>query len=255
MRQNLFIFNNLTHKEIRRFLKVYHQTILSPVITGMIFFLIFRLATGNGTEEFSGLTYTVFVGAGIIIMTMMQQSFSNSSSSITISKIHGNFIDYLITPISAENFVLAYSLSSIARGIMVGICLFPFIEYFANFKIHSYTILLFAALMGTLLLSLLGVIVGLISNNFEQMSSYTSYLITPLSFLSGTFYSIKKLPHYFESLNLINPLFYVIDLFRYGLTGYSDTGLVSAATVLLSANLISFSAAVKIFKSGYRIKN
>ncbi|MEQ9116037.1 MAG: ABC transporter permease [Rickettsiales bacterium] len=254
MHSNLVIFNSLTRKEITRFLKVYHQAIISPVITGLIFFLIFRLATGNGVEKFSGLTYTVFVGSGIIVMTMMQQSFSNSSSSITISKVHGTIVDYLVTPISSHNFVLSYSAASIIRGLLVGALLFPFINYFAHFKIHSPLILMLSTILGVSLLSIFGVIVGLISQNFEQMSSFTSYLVTPLSFLSGTFYSIKKLPHYFESLNLINPLFYSIDLFRYGMTGYSDRGITEGLTILFIANIALYLIAIRIFKTGYRIK-
>lgn len=252
---NLIIFSCLIKKEIKRFLKVYQQTIITPIITGTIFYLIFILANDSNLLYVHNIPYKLFISSGIIAMTMMQQSFANSSSSITSSKIMGNFIDYQIAPISENCFIFAFTLAASIRGILVGIIILLVMNFFININIYDWLLLIFVAMIGNLILAILGVIAGIVSNSFEQMSSFSTYFIMPLSFLSGTFYTIKKLPLILEKFNYANPFFYIIDIFRYSLTGYHDSNITFGVIYLILVFLILYSIAYLMIKSGYKIKS
>jgi len=245
----------LIKKEIYRFLKVYHQTIFSPVVNIILFLLVFSISVGENIKQIEGVDFTVFVASGLIIMSAMQNAFANSSSSLVMSKVMGHIVDYLIPPISALELLSAFLIGTIVRGILVALASFLVIFLFASLSItHFFSMLLFLFL-GCCFLGLLGILCGILSDTFDQMSALTSYLITPLTFLSGTFYSINSLPSFWQIIAKLNPFFYIIDGFRYGITGHNDGNLLFAIIYLAILNIILFVILLQMLKNGYRIKN
>ena len=244
----------LTLREVKRFLKVYNQTIFTPMISALLFLTIFVLATGGSREEISGIKFINFIGYGLIIMSIMQQTFANSSSSFIMSKILGYINDILMPPLGSVEIICAFTLGAVLRGVLVGIVvaisLIPFIDY--NL-VHPVLLALYILLCCTFL-GQLGLLTGLASNSFDQMSAFTSYIITPLSFLSGTFYSVKSLPMVFQYINMVNPYFYVIDGFRYCLTGYADGNTQFGIIFLVFMNILLFQLLLKLISSGWKIK-
>ncbi|RTK93335.1 MAG: multidrug ABC transporter permease [Rickettsiales bacterium] len=245
----------LSLREIKRFIKVYHQTIITPVISSLIFLSVFVLAIGNHKTEISGIKFINFMGYGLIIMSIMQNAFSNSSSSFIMSKILGYIIDILTPPLGSIEIVIALTLGSLFRGLIVGIvvalALYPFIEY----EIHQPLLLIFYVVTSCTLLAQFGILSGLISNSFDQLTAVTSYLITPLSFLSGTFYSVTSLPVFFQYINLFNPFFYMIDGFRYCLTNHADGNITIGITLLIIANILQYFLLIKLIDKGWRLKS
>jgi len=245
----------LALRETKRFLRVYNQTILTPVISALLFLTIFILAIGGNRSEISGINFINFMGYGLIAMSIIQNSFANSSSSFIMSKVLGYINDILIPPFSSIEIILALTIGSVIRGILVGIAvsvaLSPFIEYQL---IHPFLIV-FYVISSCVLLGQLGLLGGLMSNSFDQMSAITSYLVTPLSFLSGTFYSVKSLPIFFQYINLVNPFFYMIDGFRYCLTGYTDGSILIGMSMLVLFNIILFGILKCLIDLGWRIKS
>ncbi|MFK7974424.1 MAG: ABC transporter permease [Rickettsiaceae bacterium] len=245
----------LTLREIKRFLRVYNQTILTPAVSALIFLAVFVLAMGSNKSDISGIKFIDFMGYGLIAMSIIQNSFSNSSSSFIMSKIIGYISDILIPPLGSIEIIIAFTAGSILRGILVGLvvslALYPFIDY----NIVHPILLCFYLLASCMLLGQLGMLSGLIANSFDQNAAINSYLIVPLSFLSGTFYSVQSLPLIFQRVNLFNPFFYMIDGFRYCLTDHADGNIMTGIAVLLTLNIILFSVLVKIIDSGWRIKS
>ncbi len=245
----------LCKKEVLRFLKVYHQTLLAPVVSAITFLFIFALSIGNHVADIDGIPFTEFMAYGLIIMSITQNAFANSSSSIFQSKIDGTIIDYVISPIPLNGFIAAYTSAAMARGVIVGILVAITISLFIDMSVYSYFYLFFFSLLATLFLAILGMIAGILSNSFDQMSAITIYLITPLSFLSGTFYSIKTLPQTLAMINLFNPFFYIIDGFRYSMTGTHNSSIILGITFLSMIIVICYFGLYAILKNGYRIKN
>lgn len=245
----------LFKKEVWRFLKVYNQTLLAPVVTSLLFLAVFQLSIGGHVETVGGIAFNEFMASGLIIMTVVQQAFANSSSSLTMSKVIGMIIDYLMPPISAGELVLALVAASVVRGLMVALLCGIAIYAFVPFSIVHFGIALFYLIAASIMLSLLGVLAGILSESFDQMAAITSYVVTPLAFLSGTFYSIKHLPEFWQSVAHINPFFFMIDGFRYGMTGYADGNLEAGATLLVLSNIALWVLCYKLIAKGYRIKS
>jgi len=244
----------LTKKEILRFLKVYHQTIFSPIINSLLLLAVFSISIGNRIQ-IGGLDFQIFVASGLIIMTAMQNSFANSSSSFVMGKVLGHIVDYLIPPLGALEIILAFTIGAVLRGIMVGVVAYVAIWFFIDIGIFSFFHIAFFLIFASIFLGLLGILCGILSESFDHMSAITSYLITPLTFLSGTFYSTKNLPPTLENIAHYNPFFYMIDGFRYGITGYHDGNLTIGIFVILGINILLFALNYKLLKIGYRIKN
>jgi ABC-2 type transport system permease protein len=252
---NLYGLYILYLKELRRFLKVYHQTIFTPAISSLILLAIFSLAMDeNHSLQIKGVPFVDFIGYGLIIMSITQNAFANSSSSLIMSKVIGYITDLLIPPLRGFEIVTAYTLGALTRGLMVGavvsICLSPFV----SFRLHSLGLLIFFTTSSGMLLGLLGILTGLISNTFEQNSAVTNYIINPLSFLSGTFYSVEKLPYFFKLINYINPFFYMIDGFRYSIIGVSDSNIEVGVAVLMLTNFVLFFLLKHLIDIGWRLK-
>jgi ABC-2 type transport system permease protein len=245
----------LLKKEIWRFLKVYHQTILSPIVNIILFLAVFSLSVGDKIKTIEGMPFTTFMASGLIMMAAMQNSFANSSSSFVMSKVLGYFSDYLLPPIGPFGLLFAFTLGAILRGICVAIVAYITISFFVDIDIYNYGYLAFYLIFACMFLALLGVMCGVISETFDQMSAMTSYVITPLTFLSGTFYSTKSLPEFWYNISLYNPFFYMIDGFRFSMIGYHDGNLFIGAISIIIINIILASILYLLIKRGYKITN
>lgn len=244
----------LSIREIRRFLKVYHQTIIAPVISALIFLSIFSLALSDTNKMIYNIPYKDFAGYGLIIMTIIQNSFANSSSSLIMAKVIGYINDILMPPFEGKELVLAYNIGSISRGILVGLLLSFVLSFIIEFRLHNLALAIYYVLSAAILLGNLGLLSSLITDNFDQNSAISSYLITPLSFLSGTFYSIHQLPTWLKFINLVNPFFYIIDGFRFSLIGHSDGNIMIGVFYLLTLNILTIMLVIKIINSGWKLK-
>ena len=248
-------FWTLYKKEVLRFLIVVIQTVISPLVTSLLFLLVLSLAIGDDRGEVLGFPFINFLAPGLIAMQVIQQGFSHSSSSIMIGKIQGNIVDILYAPLTAGEITLAINLASCTRSLiiaLVSIFVFSFIidlEFYNFFYIFSF------ALLGAFILSSIGIIVGLWAEKFDHMASATNFIIVPLSFLSGTFYSINRLPDVLKNFSEINPFFYIIDGFRYGFLGISDGSIKLGLFYLILLSFLTWFVAYILFKKGYKIKS
>jgi ABC-2 type transport system permease protein len=246
---------SLFSKEVRRFLKVYNQTLIIPVITSLLFLAVFSLALSGRVSKIGTLPFQEFMSAGLIMMAVMQNSFANTSSSFIMGKVLGTIIDYLMPPLSAFEITSSMVLAGMVRGIMVGVLVFISVSYFVDIDLHSIGYSLFFLISAAMLLASLGMFAGIVAETFDQMAAVTSYLITPMTFLSGTFYSINKLPEFWQAVSHVNPFFYMIDGFRYGLTGYHDSNLSTGIVVMVVSNIVVWTVVQVMIKKGYRIKS
>ncbi|WP_028455215.1 ABC transporter permease [Chitinilyticum litopenaei] len=248
-------FYTLFYKEILRFWKVSFQTVAAPVLTSLLYLLVFAHVLDAHVEPYPGVRYTAFLIPGLAMMTMLQNAFANTSSSLIQSKITGNIVYILLPPLSHLEFFGAYVLAAMLRGLVVGMGVFIAALFFA---LPSFTyplwILVFAVL-GSLIMAILGMIAGIWAEKFDQLAAFQNFLIMPLTFLSGVFYSIHSLPPFWQKVSHANPVFYLIDGFRYGFFGVSDTspwvsllvaGGCCAALALYTLHLV---------KSGYKLRH
>ncbi len=244
----------LADREIRRFLVVWTQTLAAPLVTAGLFLAVFSLAIGPTRGDVLGVAFTSFLAPGILMMTVIQNSFANTSSSIVISKVQGNIVDTLMPPLSPGELVMGYLAGGIVRGLMVGIVIMLALALLLGQGVaHPLWLLVFLTL-GAALLGAIGIAAGIISNKFDQIAAITNFVVVPLSFLSGTFYSISTLPPLLETLSRFNPVFYLIDGARYGVIGASDAspvlGLLIVSATLAGVTLLCW----RWFRSGYRLK-
>lgn len=244
----------LTGKEIRRFLKVYFQTVLAPVVTTLLFLAIFALATGQSRGLVGGVPYQEFLAPGLIMMAVTQNAFANTSSSLIIAKVQGNIVDLLMPPLSPLEQTVAVALGGIVRGLMVGVAVLIAMAFLVPIHVASLPLILFHVLAASLLLSLLGMAGGIWAEKFDHLATVTNFIITPLSFLSGTFYSVDNLPPLVRTLAKFDPFFYMIDGFRAGFIGHSDGSITTGIAVMTGANLIMGVTAYRMFKTGYKLK-
>ncbi|HSR71202.1 MAG TPA: ABC transporter permease [Kiloniellales bacterium] len=241
-------------KEVRRFLNVYTQTLLAPMVTSLLFLAIFALALGGAGRVSAGVDYITFLAPGLIMMTMMQNAFANTSSSLVIAKVQGNIVDVLMPPLNAGELVLGFAGGGLTRGIVVGLAAGLAMWVFVPLRLHEPLAVLYFAVNASLMLSLLGMIGGLWAEKFDHIAAVTNFLITPLSFLSGTFYSIERLPENAVFIAHFNPFFYLIDGFRYGFIGRADSSVLLGAGVVLAVNLVLWAVIHRLFAIGYRLK-
>ena len=245
----------LTKREIMRFIKIYMQTIIGPALTTLLFLIIFSIALGRSSKLVGEIPFLEFLGPGLIIMSMIQNSFGNSSSSLLSAKVAGNISDFLMPPFTPFEFTSAFLIGSIARGLLVGIASVALIITLVPIKVYDLVALLYFSLISCSIMGLVGIISGIWADKFDQMAAITNFLVTPLALLSGTFYSISNLPTTFYLVSQLNPFFYMIDGFRYSLIGYSDANIIVGATVLFILNLVLFLTTIVIIKKGYRLKS
>ncbi len=248
------IFLTVYKREVFRFLKVYNQTLLAPTVTALLFLAIFSLALKDRNPNVGDISFYFFIIPGLIMMTMVQNAFANTSSSFIMGKVLGTMIDYLLPPISTFQMTSALILGGITRGICSGLCVAIAINCFHPLFLHDALLLITYSILATCLLAILGILSGIIAESFDQMAAITSYIITPLSFLSGTFYSTKNLPGFWQTINHFNPFFYMIDGFRYSMTGQADASISTGLVVLIIANFSLYAITYILLQKGYRIK-
>ena len=244
----------LYQKEVRRFLNVYTQTLMAPMVTTLLFLAIFTLALGRAVQQAGGVPYDQFLAPGLVMMAMAQNAFANTSSSIVIGKIQGNIVDILMPPLSSWELTLGIAGGGLTRGMMVGGVVCLGMALFVPIRVHDPLFILFHAFNASLMLALLGMIGGIWAEKFDHIAAVTNFLITPLSFLSGTFYSIERLPESWHFIALLNPFFFMIDGFRYGFIGHADGSLTAGILVVLLVNLTLWIVTLRMFATGYRLK-
>jgi len=248
-------FWTLYKKEVLRFLIVMIQTIISPLVTSLLFLLVLTVAIGNERGAVLGVPFINFLAPGLIAMQVIQQAFSHSSSSIMIGKIQGNIVDILYAPLTAAEITLATNLAACTRSIIIALVSIVVFDLIVDLRFYNFLYILIFTFFGSFILSSLGIIIGLWAEKFDHMASATNFVIVPLSFLSGTFYSIDRLPEILKSISLANPFFYIIDGFRYGFLGTSDGSIYFGLMYLLVLSFVSWFVAYILFKKGYKIKS
>ncbi len=251
---NLIGIWTLYLKEVRRFLKVPLQTVAAPLVTVMMFLLVFSVALGRSGRTIGDVPFLDFLAPGLIMMAIIQNAFANTSSSIMIGKIQGTIVDVLMPPFRSSELLFCIIAGGVTRGVMVALIVFLAMLFVIDIGEISWPLALFYALSGSLMLALLGFLGGLWAEKFDQMSAITNFLITPLSFLSGTFYSITQLPENFQAIAFLNPFFYLIDGLRFALVGYSDGSILVGMLVISVINAALWILAHRLLHRGYRIK-
>ena len=241
-------------KEVRRFMSVATQTILAPMVTTLLFLAVFVLALGHAVDQVAGEPYVAFLAPGLIMMAITQNAFANTSSSILISKIQGNIVDLLMPPLTPLERTVGLAGGGLTRGLMVGVATWVAMLPFVPVSLAHPGFILFHAVMASLLMSLVGVLVGVWAEKFDHMAAITNFVVTPAAFLSGTFYSAERLPAFWQSVAHANPLFYLIDGFRYGFIGHADGSLTAGILVLLGANAVLLWLTHRLFATGYHLK-
>jgi ABC-2 type transport system permease protein len=244
----------LSLREIQRFLAVWMQTLMAPLVTAGLFMVIFSIAIGPTRGEVMGVPFTTFIAPGILMMMVIQNAFANSSSSIVVSKVQGNIVDTLMPPLSAGELVIGYLAGAVARGLFVALSIgIGYLLFLGLGVAHPGWALTFVVL-GSAFLGGLGMLAGLFAQKFDQMAAITNFVITPLAFLSGTFYSVEALPPVMWEITHVNPVFYLIDGARYGIIGVSDSspwlGLVVCGGATLAVSLLCW----VLFRKGFRLK-
>jgi len=241
-------------KEVRRFLNVYTQTLLAPMVTTLLFLAVFTLALGGGGREVGGVPFASFLAPGLIMMAMVQNAFANTSSSLVIAKIQGNIVDVLMPPLSPLELTLGFAGGGVTRGLVVGCAVALGMWLFVPVGLHNPLFILYHGVMASLMLALLGMIGGIWAEKFDHIAAVTNFVITPFSFLSGTFYSIERLPETWQVVAHFNPFFYMIDGFRYGFIGHADGNLLLGLGVMAGFNLFLCAVTYRMFATGYRLK-
>ena len=248
-------FWTLYKKEVLRFLIVAIQTVISPLVTSLLFLLVLSLAIGSDRGNVLGFPFITFLAPGLIAMQVIQQGFSHSSSSIMIGKIQGNIVDILYAPLTAGEITLAINLAACTRSLIIA-AVSIFVFYFiVDLEFYNFIYIFVFTFLGSFILSSLGIIIGLWAEKFDHMASATNFIIVPLSFLSGTFYTIDRLPDILKKTSELNPFFYIIDGFRYGFLGVSDGSIKFGFIYLLILSFMVWFAAYFLFKKGYKIKS
>ncbi len=247
-------FYTLFAKEVRRFLKVTVQTVLTPMVTALLYLLVFGQALEAHVEVYQGVGYSAFLIPGLMMMSIIQNAFANSSSSIIQSKMTGNLVFVLLAPISSLEFFAAFVLAAVVRGLLVALAVYGVSVLFIDLPLaHPWAIAVFAVI-GSATLGALGVIAGIWADKYDQLAGFQNFFILPLSFLSGVFYSIHALPEIWQQISHLNPFFYLIDGFRWGFFGQGDASVVVSLSVSLGFLFVLSGLGLYLLLKGYKIR-
>ena len=244
----------LFYKEILRFWKVGFQTVAAPVMTAMLYLLIVGHVLEDRVKVYDQIAYTAFLLPGLVMMSVLQNAFANSSSSLIQSKMMGNLVFLLLTPLNHWSWFFAYVGSSVVRGLAVGLGVFVVTGWFTPLSFVSPQWIVLFAIMGATMLGSMGVIAGLWAEKFDQMAAFQNFIIMPMTFLSGVFYSIHSLPPFWQTLSHFNPFFYMIDGFRYGFFGVSDVSPWLSLAVVGSCTVLISATALHLLRIGFKIR-
>ena len=245
----------LFRKEKARFMKVWMQTVLAPVVTSLLYLLVFGHVLDGRVEVFDGVSYVAFLIPGLLMMAVIQNAFANSSSSLIQSKVMGSLLFVLLPPFSALELYIAYISAAVARGLMVGVGVFLLAYFYVKVPIDNIFIVLGFAFLGSYIMASLGLIAGMWAEKFDQIAAFQSFIIVPMTFLSGVFYSINSLPAFWATASKFNPFLYMIDGFRYGFFGQSDQPVELSFVVMLGAALLLTFVCVTLLKRGYKLRD
>ena len=244
----------LYQKEVLRFLIVWIQTIFSPLVSSLLFLLVLSLAIGSDRGEVLGVPFITFLAPGLIAMQVIQQAFSHSSSSFMIGKIQGNIVDLLYAPLSSTEVTISISLAAVTRSIMIAAISILTFYLIIDIQIKHFFLLVLFTFLSSFILGNIGIIAGLWAEKFDHMATVTNFVIVPLSFLSGTFYSIDRLPSFLKTISELNPFFYMIDGFRYCFIGNADGSIQFGIVYLSILSFLTWLVTYILFKKGYKIK-
>ena len=242
-------------KETLRFLTVFGQTIVGPVVTSILFLLVLSLALGNERPSVLGVTFIEFLAPGLIAMQIVQQAFSHSSSSLLMGKMMGTIVDLIGAPLSAAEVTIAVILAAVTRALMISVISIIIFSFFIDIKINNYLIFFSYLFLSGIIMGSAGFIAGLWAEKFDHMATATNFIIVPLSFLSGTFYSIERVPNILNTLSQYNPFFHMIDGFRYSFINNMDGSIKFSLIYLIILSILVWFIAYKLYKKGYKIKS
>lgn len=248
-------FQTLFYKEVLRFLKVATQTVTAPIVTAMLYLLIFGHVLDAHIQVYPGVKYTAFLIPGLVMMSILQNAFANASSSLIQSKITGNLVFILLAPLSHWEIFFAYTLASTVRGLVVGAGVFVVTAWMAHLSFVAPWWIAIFALLGAAMLGTMGLIAGIWAEKFDQLAAFQNFFIMPATFLSGVFYSIHSLPDFWQNLSRFNPFFYMIDGFRYGFFGQSDVNPMLSAAIVTVFFISLAGIAVQMLKRGYKLRH
>ncbi|NMM12279.1 MAG: ABC transporter permease [Rhodoferax sp.] len=248
-------WQTLLYKEVLRFWKVAFQTVAGPVLTAMLYLLIFGHALESHVKVYDQVSYTAFLVPGLAMMSLLQNAFANSSSSLIMSKVMGNLVFLLLTPLSYMNWFVAYVGAAVIRGLIVGLGVFAVSALFTDLSFVAPLWILIFGVMGAALMGTLGLIAGLWAEKFDQLAAFQNFVVMPMTFLSGVFYSIHSLPSFWQTVSHLNPFFYMIDGFRYGFFGVSDVSPWLSLSVVGGALAAVSAVAVYLLHIGYKIRS
>jgi ABC-2 type transport system permease protein len=248
-------FQTLFYKEVLRFWKVATQTITAPIVTAMLYLLIFGHVLEDHVQVYPEVRYTAFLVPGLVMMSVLQNAFANSSSSLIQSKITGNLVFVLLPPLSHWELFGAYVGASVVRGLAVGAGVFIITTWFTELSFVAPWWIVIFALLGAAMLGTMGLIAGIWAEKFDQLAAFQNFLIMPATFLSGVFYSIHSLPPFWQAVSRFNPFFYMIDGFRYGFFGQSDVDPLISFSIVTIFFMLLASLAIRLLKSGYKLRH
>jgi ABC-2 type transport system permease protein len=251
---NLRGLGTLLYKEMLRFYKVWLQTLLAPIVTALLYLLVFSHVLEAHMQVYPGVAYTAFLVPGLMMMSVIQNAFANSSSSLIQSKVSGNIVFVLLSPLSYLEFYLAFVTASVVRGAAVGLGVGLVGIAFVDLPLHSAAVLVCFALMSSAVLGSLGIIAGIWADKFDQLAGFQNFVVLPLSFLSGVFYSVHSLPPFWQTLSRFNPFFYMIDGFRYGFFGVSDVAPALSFVVVVATLVLLAAVTLAMLKRGYQLR-
>ena len=245
----------LYRREVLRFWKVGMQTLLSPVVITLLYMMVFVVAMRGARPAVEGVSFAQFVGPGLIMMSILNNAFANSSSSLVQAKLMGTAVDFLTPPLSPSELALGFTAGAVTRGLLVGFVTSVTVWPFSRFGIvHPWAILYFSV-MSSIVLALVGVVTGLWSEKFDHLASVTNFIVTPMTFLSGTFYRVTNLPPPFDTISKFNPFFYMIDGFRYGFIGRADGSIMVGVIYSAALAVVLAVVVLQIFRTGWRLKS
>lgn len=253
--QKMIAFKTIVIKEVLRFARIWIQTILPPVITMALYFIIFGNLIGSQIGDIDGFTYMQYIVPGLILMAVITNSYANVVSSFYSSKFQKNIEELLISPVPNYLILAGYVTGGVCRGMAVGIAVLLVSLFFTDLHIHNYTVTITVFVLTSILFSIAGIINAIFANSFDDISIVPTFVLTPLTYLGGIFYSINMLPEFWQNVSLINPILYMINAFRFGLLGVSDIGLPQALILILVFIVIFFTFALHLLNKGYRLKN
>jgi ABC-2 type transport system permease protein len=248
-------FQTLFYKEVLRFWKVATQTVLAPVVTALMYLMIFGHVLEDRLQVYPGVNYTSFLIPGLVMMSVLQNSFANTSSSLIQSKISGNLVFILLPPLSHWNILSAYILAAMVRGLSVGSGVFLITAWFGHLTFVAPLWILAFALLGSALLGTMGLVAGIWAEKFDQLAAFQNFLIMPATFLAGVFYSIHSLPPVWQTVSHFNPFFYMIDGFRYGFFGHSDVHPAISLAIVGFFFVMMITLSLRMLKTGYKLRH